>query len=148
MLRTPSPCPEMPWRAWALGCEVAEGLLWWWTTTQEYVRPYAGFAERGEAANGQEAISLCKQLKPDLIILDLSMPVMDGLQAAPQLRKLVPNTPIILLTMYGSAFKQDQVAAVGVDFVLSKTERVSDILDKARALLKARPLDLAQGASG
>jgi DNA-binding NarL/FixJ family response regulator len=107
-----------------------------------------GFTVCGEAANGQEAISLCKQLKPDLIILDLSMPMMDGLQAAPQLRRLVPNTPIILLTMYGSAFKQDQVAAIGVDLVLSKMEPFSELLDKAHALLRARPSDLAQGASG
>jgi CheY-like chemotaxis protein len=107
-----------------------------------------GFTVCSEAANGQEAISICEQLKPDLIILDLSMPMMDGLQAAPQLRRLVPNTPIILLTMYGSAFKQDQVAAIGVDLVLSKMEPFSELLDKAHALLRARPSDLAQGASG
>jgi CheY-like chemotaxis protein len=107
-----------------------------------------GFGVCGEAANGQEAINLCKQLKPDLIILDLSMPVMNGLQAASQLRKLVPKTPIILLTMYGSALKQDQVEAIGVDLVLSKTEPLSDIINKAHTLLRARPSNLTQGASG
>jgi DNA-binding NarL/FixJ family response regulator len=107
-----------------------------------------GFGVCGEADNGQEAISLCKRLKPDLIILDLSMPMMNGLQAAPELRKIVPNTPIILLTMYGNSLKQDEVSAIGVDSVLSKTQPLSDVIEKAHALLKAKPSDLAQGASG
>jgi two-component system nitrate/nitrite response regulator NarL len=59
-----------------------------------------GFAVCEEANDGQEAIDLAEKLSPDLIILDLSMPVMNGLQAAPVLRKLVPKSPIILYTLH------------------------------------------------
>jgi CheY-like chemotaxis protein len=50
-----------------------------------------GFAVCGEADNGQDAIKLAKQLAPDLIILDLAMPKMNGVQAAPELRRLYPQ---------------------------------------------------------
>ena len=53
-----------------------------------------------EAPNGQEAIALAQRHSPDLIILDLSMPVMNGWEAARQLKKLMPDVPIILFTQY------------------------------------------------
>lgn len=60
-----------------------------------------GFGVCATADSGAEAIDLVKRLKPEVIILDLSMPVMDGLQTAPHLRKIAPDTPIILFTLYG-----------------------------------------------
>jgi DNA-binding NarL/FixJ family response regulator len=96
-----------------------------------------GFAVCGEADSGQEAISLCKRLKPDIILLDLSMPIMNGLQAAPELRKIAPKTPIILFTMYGNELQPQLVAAIGVDLVLSKTEALSEVINRAHALLEA-----------
>jgi CheY-like chemotaxis protein len=93
-----------------------------------------GFAVCGEPGNGRDAIELAKKLLPDLIILDLDMP-MNGLQAAPELRKIVPKTPIILFTMYGSAFVQSQTLPLGIDFVLSKTEKLDTVLQKAHQLM-------------
>jgi two-component system autoinducer 1 sensor kinase/phosphatase LuxN len=60
-----------------------------------------GFKTCIEAENGKEAIGVAKQNKPDVIVLDLSMPVMNGLQSAPELRKVLPQTPIILLLYTG-----------------------------------------------
>lgn len=56
----------------------------------------------GEAANGEQAIDLVVGLRPDLVVLDLSMPVMNGLQAAAKIRLLVPVTKILILSMHDS----------------------------------------------
>jgi CheY-like chemotaxis protein len=97
-----------------------------------------GFGVCGEANNGQEALDLAKRLQPDLVILDLSMPVMNGLQAAPELRKIVPNTPIILLTLYGDQLRTERPAIIGVDLVASKTEPLPEIIKKAHMLMDER----------
>jgi two-component system chemotaxis response regulator CheY len=94
-----------------------------------------GFAVCGEAANGREALSLAKRLKPDLIILDLSMPVMTGLQAAPELRKIAPKAPIILFTMYSAELRKEDATSMGIDWVASKTEPLSEIIKKAHILM-------------
>src|ERR1035437_766580 len=57
------------------------------------------FEISGEAENGRDAVEKAENLKPDVIILDLSMPVMTGLDAAPLLRKLLPDTRVILFTV-------------------------------------------------
>jgi DNA-binding NarL/FixJ family response regulator len=94
-----------------------------------------GFAIAGEAGNGKEAIDLARKIEPDLIILDLSMPVMNGLDAAPQLRVVAPNTVIILLTMYATDAVSQQAGSSGIDVVLSKTATSESILTKAHSLL-------------
>jgi DNA-binding NarL/FixJ family response regulator len=95
-----------------------------------------GFAVCGAADTGHEAIELAKQLEPDLIFLDFSMPLMNGLQAAPELRKIAPKTRIVLLTMYGSELPQSEVEVYGVDLVASKTDNLHSVVSKARGLLK------------
>jgi DNA-binding NarL/FixJ family response regulator len=94
-----------------------------------------GFAICGEAGNGKEAIDLARKLTPDLIILDLSMPVMNGLEAAPQLRVVFPNAPIILLTMYAASIVAEEAQQAGIARVLSKTETPEKILAQAHAVL-------------
>ncbi len=59
----------------------------------------AGFSVCAEAENGAEAIVLAEMHKPDLIILDHSMPIMGGLEAAPTLRRILPTTAIILFSI-------------------------------------------------
>ena len=70
-----------------------------------------------EAANGHEAIELALKCKPDLVILDISMPEMDGVTVAKHLKQSMPETPIILFTIYKL---DDDAAKLGVDAVVSK----------------------------
>jgi len=56
----------------------------------------------GEAENGKQAIEKVKQLKPDLVLLDINMPVMNGVQAAYEIRRIAPSTKIIFFTIHDS----------------------------------------------
>lgn len=94
-----------------------------------------GFKSFAEAENGAEGIEVVKRLRPDLAILDLSMPVMNGLQAAFVLRRLFPNLPIILFSLYSDGMVRAEAARAGIDAVVSKTEDIPVLLDKAHELL-------------
>ena len=94
-----------------------------------------GFTIVGEAANGVEAVNLVSTVKPDLIVLDLSMPVMNGLQAAPLLRRSLQNVPIILLTLYASVLPAEIAKPAGIAAVLSKDGSLDKLIPTAKALL-------------
>src|SRR6202047_2614680 len=75
---------------------------------------HAGFEVCGEAADGVEAIEQAKKLKPDLIVVDLAMPRLNGAQAATVLSQAMPNIPIVLLTLYQNVLGNSLASAVGV----------------------------------
>src|ERR1700716_1503862 len=70
------------------------------TLIRAFIENRAGFQVCGEAVDGADAIEKAKELKPDLIILDLAMPRMNGAAAASVLKRRMPKIPIILFTMY------------------------------------------------
>ncbi len=74
----------------------------------------------GEASNGAEAVQLSLSLKPEAICLDLAMPVMDGLQALPEIRSGSPNTRIVVLSGFDAADMSDEVLRRGADAYLEK----------------------------
>jgi CheY-like chemotaxis protein len=76
-------------------------------------------------------------LNPNLIVLDLAMPIMNGLQAAPVLRRMLPIVPIILFTLYGSKFLVEAALSAGVTAVVSKDSTVKTLLNQAQDLLRA-----------
>jgi CheY-like chemotaxis protein len=82
----------------------------------------AGSWEIFEVENGQEAIVKAQELKPNLIILDLVMPVMDGLNAARQISKLLPEIPMLMHTMHWSPQIEVEAQKVGVRKVVSKAD--------------------------
>jgi DNA-binding NarL/FixJ family response regulator len=89
----------------------------------------------GEAENGREAIEKAQELHPDLIVLDLSMPVMNGIDAARVLRKLMPTLPLIIFSEYSDVLSEAEARSAGVSALVSKSEHVSVLVAKARALL-------------
>jgi DNA-binding NarL/FixJ family response regulator len=93
------------------------------------------FEISGEAENGRDAVEKAETLKPDLIILDLSMPVMTGLHAAPLLRKLLPDVRIILFTVQEGCGVERLASAAGIDAVVSKNQAASKLILQAQALL-------------
>ena len=89
----------------------------------------------GDAENGQEAVEIAQVLRPDLVVLDLSMPVMDGIAAARALRQLMPAVPIIVFSEYSDVLSEREARSEGISALVSKTEPVSVLLDKARLVL-------------
>src|SRR5215469_5943441 len=89
----------------------------------------------GDAENGQEAVEIAQVLRPDLLLLDLSMPVMDGIAAARALRQLMPAVPIIVFSEYSDVLSEREAESEGISALVSKTEPVSVLLDKARSVL-------------
>jgi CheY-like chemotaxis protein len=88
-----------------------------------------------EACDGAEAVELARKFHPDLIILDFSMPVIDGLQAARKLRQLMPEVPLILFTQYAHSTVL-AIPDLPFDAVVSKNDGAS-LMDKVRGLVSA-----------
>ena len=96
----------------------------------------SGFTVCGEAEDGFDAIGKAKRLAPDLIVVDLCMPVMDGLQAARELKGLFPQIPLMMLTCYHTSAAEREALASGVTAVFSKPEGMQNLIWQARAVLK------------
>jgi len=94
-----------------------------------------GFEVCVAAENGDLAIEAAKECRPDLIILDLSMPLWNGLQAAPMLRRLFPRIPIFLYSLYADAVDKQAATEAGLDLVISKDEPPSSVVDKAHEMM-------------
>ena len=94
----------------------------------------SGWKVCGEARNGREAVHKAEQLKPDLVILDISMPELNGLEAAARISKTIPNVPVLILTMHSSEeLKEAALKAVAQGYVL-KSEAERDLLAAVCAL--------------
>src|ERR1700694_3834478 len=89
----------------------------------------------GEASNGKKAIAKALELHPDLIVLDLSMPVMNGLDAARELKQLMPTVPLIMYSSFGDTFAEQQARLVGISELVSKSQPAAILVSKARSLL-------------
>ncbi len=89
----------------------------------------------GEASNGIETLTLAEQLQPDLILLDLSMPSLGGLDALPTLRKLVPSARILILTMHDDPQYLRQALKQGASGYVLKKAADAELLSAMRAVL-------------
>ena len=88
-----------------------------------------GWQVCGEAGSGKDAIEKAKALQPDLIVLDLSMPVMNGLEAAKVLSKLMPSVPLIMFTSHMTHHLKQAALAAGIRRVIVKSGESGSLTD-------------------
>jgi YesN/AraC family two-component response regulator len=94
----------------------------------------ADFDICGQAKNGREAIEKAQELQPDLIVIDLSMPVMNGIEAARVLKRMMPRMPLIIFSEYSDVFSEREAQSAGVSALVQKSKH-SILVGKARALV-------------
>ena len=82
-----------------------------------------------EAENGREAVDEAERLQPDVVVLDLSMPVMDGLEALPEIKRVAPHARIIVLSGFDNDRLVSQALALGADHYVPKGGDPNEIVD-------------------
>jgi DNA-binding NarL/FixJ family response regulator len=105
--------------------------------TRLFLESQVGLEVCGEAVDGVDAIEKAKALQPDLVVLDLAMPRMNGVEAASELRAMMPRVPIVLFTMYDDAVGRALAVSAGASRVVSKPEGGWKLVECVRHLLQA-----------
>ncbi|MFZ3047736.1 MAG: response regulator transcription factor [Desulfatirhabdiaceae bacterium] len=95
-----------------------------------------GFRVVGEAINGQTAIEQSLELKPDIVIMDIAMPRMNGIEAAKKIRKQLPKTKILILSMYSHEHYIHELIETGVSGYLLKDASGRDIINAIHSAMK------------
>ncbi|MBU1181909.1 MAG: response regulator transcription factor [Proteobacteria bacterium] len=90
----------------------------------------------GQAVNGRDAVEMAEKLKPDIIIMDIAMPKMNGIEASKKIRKLLPRTKILILSMYSHEHYIHELLEVGVSGYLLKDSSGRDIIKAIDDALK------------
>jgi len=92
----------------------------------------------GDAFDGEDAIEKARKLKPDLVLLDLAMPRTNGIVVASVLKELMPNTRIILFTMYSEAVRRTfSLTGIAVDTVIAKADGMLGLIACVQSLLSS-----------
>src|SRR6266403_430082 len=100
-----------------------------------FVESKTPFTACGEACNGTEAIEKAKQLQPDLVLLDISMPLLTGGEAASVIKRTLPQVKIILFSMRADGISKSLASALGVDLALSKSDSLLQLAEHINKLL-------------
>jgi DNA-binding NarL/FixJ family response regulator len=95
-----------------------------------------GWQVSGEACNGQEGIEKAREVHPNFIVLDLSMPVMNGLEAAKILAKVMPAVPVVMFTSFTTSNLESEALAAGIRRVIVKSGALGELVGCVRALVK------------
>jgi DNA-binding NarL/FixJ family response regulator len=105
-----------------------------------------GFEVAGEAANGQEAVGLAADLKPDIALLDVSMPLMNGLDAGREIQRARRDTHVVLLTMHGEDHLMAEALRTGIRAYVLKSQVTEDLVLAMRSVMR-RQIYLSPGIS-
>jgi DNA-binding NarL/FixJ family response regulator len=92
-----------------------------------------------EASNGQEAVRMAKELKPDVVLMDMTMPVMDGLEASKRILQIFPEMPIIMFSMHKSDVLTQKAKDVGLRGFVTKAESATSLLKAVDMVVGKEP---------
>lgn len=95
-----------------------------------------GFEVCFEAANGQEAVEKARELKPDLIILDITMPILSGFDAARKIKEFSPETPIVILSMHRDKEYMKEAQKIGIQGYVRKSQAALTLVTAVDAVLQ------------
>lgn len=109
--------------------------------TRRALEASGAFTVIGEASNGQEAVELTSALQPDLVMLDLAMPIMDGLTALPELRSAAPDALMVVLSGMDAERMAPLARAKGASAFMPKALPPSEIADQLLAFLRQGDVD-------
>jgi DNA-binding NarL/FixJ family response regulator len=98
-----------------------------------------GWQVCAEAANGREAVEKAKELRPDVAVLDIGVPLLNGMEATRQIRKVSPGTEILILTMHDSEFMIQGVLDAGARGYILKDDADRNLLAAVEALRRHKP---------
>jgi len=98
-----------------------------------------GWQVCAEASNGREAVEKAGELKPDVAVLDIGMPLLNGVEATRQIRKLSPETEILILTMHDSEQLVQEVLAAGAHGYILKDDADRNLIAAVDALRRHKP---------
>ena len=88
----------------------------------------------GEAEDGEAAVRLAEELRPDVVIMDLKMPVLDGVEATARIHKAIPGTRVLILTTFGTSQDAARAVAAGAGGAIVKDEGNATLLDAIRKI--------------
>jgi DNA-binding NarL/FixJ family response regulator len=94
-----------------------------------------GWKVVGEAVDGEDGIAKAQELHPDLVVLDMAMPRMNGLEAARRLNQIMPSVPLLMYSAFADKFMEREAFSVGVKAVISKASDMETLVSQARTLL-------------
>lgn len=98
-----------------------------------------GWTVCGEARNGREAVEKARESRPDIVIMDLTMPELNGLEATRQIRAILPDTEVLILTMHHSEQLVHEVFSAGARGYLLKSDAGDAVFDAVEALVGHKP---------
>jgi DNA-binding NarL/FixJ family response regulator len=92
-----------------------------------------------EASNGQEAVRMASEVNPDIVFMDFTMPVMDGLEASKQILQLIPEMPIVMFSMHKSRTIADAARQAGLRGFITKGDSATNLLDAVDKVVRHEP---------
>ena len=102
---------------------------------RSFIETNTSFQVCGESENGAEALEKAKELRPDLVLLDLTLPGMTGTEAATALKRMMPQVKIILFTLHADGVNKALAETFDIDAVLGKADSISTLKEHLTALL-------------